>query len=46
MADLVQPHLGHKIADPACGSGGFLLGAYQVHRHTTGHQGWSQRPHT
>lgn len=29
MAELVQPQLGHKIADPACGSGGFLLGAYQ-----------------
>ncbi|MDQ7746330.1 type I restriction-modification system subunit M [Hydrogenophaga pseudoflava] len=29
MADLVQPQLGHSIADPACGSGGFLLGAYQ-----------------
>ncbi|UXZ44378.1 type I restriction-modification system subunit M [Pseudomonas soli] len=29
MADLVQPQLGHNIADPACGSGGFLLGAYQ-----------------
>lgn len=29
MTDLVQPQLGHKIADPACGSGGFLLGAYQ-----------------
>lgn len=29
MADLVQPQLGHKIADPACGSSGFLLGAYQ-----------------
>ncbi|MDT7521082.1 N-6 DNA methylase [Rhodoferax sp. TBRC 17198] len=29
MADLVQPQLGHKIADPACGSGGFLLGASQ-----------------
>ena len=29
MADLVQPQLGHKIADPACGSGVFLLGAYQ-----------------
>lgn len=29
MADLVQPKLGNKIADPACGSGGFLLGAYQ-----------------
>ncbi len=29
MADLVKPQLGQKIADPACGSGGFLLGAYQ-----------------
>lgn len=29
MADLVQPQLGQKITDPACGSGGFLLGAYQ-----------------
>lgn len=29
MADLVRPQLGHKIADPACGTGGFLLGAYQ-----------------
>lgn len=29
MADLVKPRLGDKIIDPACGSGGFLLGAYQ-----------------
>ncbi|MEM9398721.1 MAG: N-6 DNA methylase [Verrucomicrobiota bacterium] len=29
MADLVKPQLGHRICDPACGSGGFLLGAYQ-----------------
>lgn len=29
MAELVQPQLGHKIADPACGTGGFLLGAHQ-----------------
>ena len=29
MSDLVRPQLGHRIADPACGSGGFLLGAYQ-----------------
>ncbi|SJM92474.1 type I restriction-modification system subunit M [Crenothrix polyspora] len=29
MAELVKPQLGHRIADPACGSGGFLLGAYQ-----------------
>ncbi|MDO9047893.1 MAG: N-6 DNA methylase [Methylobacter sp.] len=29
IAELVQPKLGQRIADPACGSGGFLLGAYQ-----------------
>ena len=29
MADLVQPKLGDMICDPACGTGGFLLGAYQ-----------------
>lgn len=29
MAELVQPQLGHRIVDPACGSCGFLLGAYQ-----------------
>ncbi|TLS75115.1 SAM-dependent DNA methyltransferase [Mariprofundus erugo] len=29
MAELVQPQLGQNIADPACGTGGFLLGAYQ-----------------
>jgi type I restriction enzyme M protein len=29
MAELVKPQLGHKIADPACGTSGFLLGAYQ-----------------
>jgi len=29
MTELVQPQLGHRIADPACGTGGFLLGAYQ-----------------
>ena len=29
MAELVQPQLGHLIADPSCGTGGFLLGAYQ-----------------
>lgn len=29
MAELVQPQLGHRIVDPACGTGGFLLGAYQ-----------------
>lgn len=29
MADLVAPQLGQRVADPACGTGGFLLGAYQ-----------------
>ncbi|KAB7676421.1 type I restriction-modification system subunit M [Bacillus sp. B1-WWTP-T-0.5-Post-4] len=27
--ELLEPEIGNKIADPACGSGGFLLGAYQ-----------------
>jgi type I restriction enzyme M protein len=29
ICELVAPQLGHRIADPACGTGGFLLGAYQ-----------------
>ncbi len=29
MAELVAPKLGNRIGDPACGTGGFLLGAYQ-----------------
>ncbi len=29
MVDLLQPKLGQRIADPACGSAGFLLGAYK-----------------
>jgi type I restriction enzyme M protein len=29
LVELVAPKYGDKIADPACGSGGFLLGAYQ-----------------
>lgn len=29
IAELVKPQLGNQIADPACGTGGFLLGAYQ-----------------
>lgn len=29
MAELVAPQLGQRIADPSCGTGGFLLGAYQ-----------------
>ncbi len=29
LAELVQPQLGHKVCDPACGTSGFLLGAYQ-----------------
>lgn len=28
VAELTEPKLGHKIADPACGTSGFLLGAY------------------
>jgi type I restriction enzyme M protein len=29
IAELVKPQLGNVIGDPACGTGGFLLGAYQ-----------------
>jgi len=29
MCSLVHPKLGEAICDPACGTGGFLLGAYQ-----------------
>lgn len=29
VVELVEPKLGHKIADPACGTAGFLLGAYK-----------------
>ena len=28
ICELVNPQLGHRIADPACGTSGFLLGAY------------------
>ena len=29
LTELVEPKYGDNIADPACGTGGFLLGAYQ-----------------
>lgn len=29
IAEIVDPKLGDSICDPACGTGGFLLGAYQ-----------------
>jgi type I restriction enzyme M protein len=29
MIDLVDPQLGERIGDPACGTGGFLVNAYQ-----------------
>jgi len=29
ISELVSPQFGHRVADPACGTGGFLLGAYQ-----------------
>lgn len=29
IVELLKPQLGHKIADPACGTAGFLLSAYQ-----------------
>ncbi len=34
MVDCVQPEPGEKIADPACGTGGFLLAAHEyISRH-------------
>ncbi len=37
IVSLVDPKLGEEICDPACGTGGFLLGAYQhiLTQHTT-----------
>ena len=37
MVGLVNPKLGQTICDPACGTGGFLIGAYQhiLRSHTT-----------
>ncbi len=29
MTELIKPKIGDRVADPACGTGGFLLGAYQ-----------------
>jgi type I restriction enzyme M protein len=29
IVELLEPKLGHRIADPACGSAGFLLGTYK-----------------
>jgi type I restriction enzyme M protein len=37
ICSLLDPKLGEEICDPACGTGGFLLGAYQniLTRHTS-----------
>lgn len=37
MCELVSPKIGQTICDPACGTGGFLIGAYQhiVKQHTS-----------
>lgn len=37
MVELVDPDIGQKICDPACGTGGFLVAAYQhiLKKHTT-----------
>jgi type I restriction enzyme M protein len=29
IVDIIDPKIGHTIADPACGTGGFLLSAFQ-----------------
>jgi type I restriction enzyme M protein len=40
IVSLVDPKLGDEICDPACGTGGFLLGSYQhiLTRHTSAEQ--------
>jgi type I restriction enzyme M protein len=40
MCEFVSPKLGETIGDPACGTGGFLLGAYQciLTQHTSKQQ--------
>jgi len=37
MVELVDPDIGQKVCDPACGTGGFLIAAYQhiLKKHTT-----------
>ena len=34
MVELVAPQPGERICDPACGTGGFLLGAFNFIKHT------------
>jgi len=40
IVSLVDPKLGEEVCDPACGTGGFLLGAYQhiLTQHTSAEQ--------
>jgi len=33
MVELIDPEIGQKICDPACGTGGFLIAAYQGSPH-------------
>ena len=42
IVELVDPKLGELVCDPACGTGGFLLGAYQniLKSHTSPDQRW------
>ena len=43
MVELVDPKLGEEVCDPACGTGGFLLGAYQhiLAAHTSEAHRWT-----
>ena len=43
IVELVNPKLGEEVCDPACGTGGFLLGAYQhiLKHHTSEGQRWT-----
>ncbi|MBK7976354.1 MAG: SAM-dependent DNA methyltransferase [Deltaproteobacteria bacterium] len=43
MVELVDPKLGEMVVDPACGTGGFLLGAFQhvLKTHSSPDQRWT-----
>lgn len=42
IVELVDPKLGETVCDPACGTGGFLLGAFEhvLNAHSTPSQRW------